>query len=188
MKTKRKDLIVELLKALLTFASAVIVAYFGYLQVRVEKEIPIHATATAEAHLLFTVSQTPSLALAPSPVTPLPETSVPQTHAPEIGMVTETREKVAGENLIHKAFSFTDPDGDAYLVVYKLVFTSLKVTPAIQNDSITASPEEQRKTAVVIGTWRCGTKYHNYTVILEARVLDREGNYSEPEIVTFVCP
>jgi len=186
---KRKALIVEVLKTLLAFASAVIVAYFGYLQVRVETEIPIHATATAEANLVFGVLQTPSsISESSLTPTPLPEKYVPETHPPRIIKVTETREKVAGEELIHKVFSFTDPDGDAYLMVYRLVSTSLEVPPTIQNDPIVAPPEEQKERALVIGTWRCGTKYHNYTVILEARILDRKGNYSEPQPVTFVCP
>ena len=170
--TNRKVLI-----AALSAISAILVAYLGYLQVRVEVEAPLHATQTAE--MRKSQAEVTAFAEATSPSLP---------NAPKITKITEVREDVAGEVLIHKYLFFIDPDGDASLVVYKLLSTTLDVTPTIENDPILAPAEMQEKGAVVVGTWKCGVRYHNYKVVLEARILDKAGNYSDARRVEFVCP
>jgi hypothetical protein len=107
-------------------------------------------------------------------------------HTPVILRITERKENKNGELIIYKDIYFTDAAGDAVTVVYKLDSTTIDKVE-ITNDDILSSPDEQKSEALVTGKWECGTKYKNYLVVLEARILDKAGNLSEPVEITFVC-
>lgn len=113
------------------------------------------------------------------------------TSASNVPLMLQISERQGnGDNglIIYKDIYFVDPDGDAYVVAYKLLSTSLNPSAiTVKNDSIKSTPDEQKKGAIVVGAWECGYKYSNYSVILEARILDNAGNQSEPFVLEFNC-
>jgi hypothetical protein len=151
-----------------------------------------NSTQTAEARNNY--ASPTATTIIPITATPMPESTV-QVVEPTLGNHTplilkiEERKEYVGKNLfIHKDIYFTDFGGDAYTIAYKLMSTTLnssKIT--VKNDVIVASSDEQKYQAIAVATWECGTLYRNYTVILEARILDRAGNQSEPKVITFTC-
>jgi hypothetical protein len=180
------------LQILLGFAGTVIVAYLGYLGVRATVETPIHATQTAEARSIpFSPTATTIVAATMKPMSENTIQVVEPTvgnHVPLIIKIAERKEYVGNDLFIHKDIYFTDSGGDAYTVAYKLISTTLNSSEiTVKNDAVVASSVEQKYQAIVVGTWECGTRYKNYTIVLEARILDRAGNQSEPIIITFDC-
>ena len=108
--------------------------------------------------------------------------------SPVMLRVTERRGADQTGVVIYKDIYFMDPDGDADFVEYKLigyqniVQSDIKVSP----DDIEPSPE-QKTEATVAAPWYCKTKYHNYTITLEARIVDEAGNKSMPFLLEFYC-
>lgn len=92
---------------------------------------------------------------------------------------------VGDELFIHQDISFQDPDGDAFLVTYAMLWTTLS-TIHVEDDPITALPDAQRAGAIVTATWRCGRTPHQ--VMLRAWILDRAGQRSQPVDLLFSCP
>jgi len=180
------------LQILLGFAGTIIVAYLGYLGVRATVETPIHATQTAEAKSTSIFPTATAVVVATA--TLMPENTIQVVeptvgnHVPLILKIAERKEYVGNDLFIHKDIYFTDSDGDAYTVAYKLISTTLNASEiTVKNDAIVASSDEQKYQAIVVGTWECGTRYRNYTIVLEARILDKAGNQSEPITITFNC-
>jgi hypothetical protein len=120
------------------------------------------------------------------PPAPPADQPVMINHTPVILRLAERKENKNGELIIYKDIYFMDSGGDATTVVYKLISTTIE-NFKVNDDTILASSDEQKYEASVTGTWECGTKYHNYLVVLEARILDKAGNLSEPVSITFSC-
>jgi hypothetical protein len=124
----------------------------------------------------------------PTSIIDTPETTallLQVVHVPIIQKVEEQEDFKAGKLFLYKDIFFIDAAGDAYLVTYELVSSTIAGIQ-VQNDSIQSSPSEQITGTYVIGTWDCGNM-GTYTIILEARILDRAGNQSKPVEVTFKC-
>jgi hypothetical protein len=120
----------------------------------------------------------------PSPTfVPTPSPS-PGPRPPEILRVEERRQQVGADLFIHKDIFFRDPDGDAWLVTYRVVWTTLS-SIRVEDDPITADPASQRTGAIVTATWRCGATPHD--VVLRAWIVDRAGLVSDPVDLSFSC-
>ena len=110
------------------------------------------------------------------------------SRVPRMLQILERQENSENGLIIYKDIYFVDEDGDAFVVAYALISTTLDRNEIIiKNDLITSNPDEQKKGTVVTGAWYCGYKYSNYWIILEARILDIAGNQSEPFVLEFNC-
>ncbi|GEM_PF-1554124 len=112
-------------------------------------------------------------------------TPSPSPRPPEILRVEERRQRLGADLFIHKDLFFRDPDGDAWLVTYRVMRTTL-ASIRVEDDLITADPSSQRTGAIVTATWRCGATPHE--VVLRAWVVDRAGLASDPVDLLFSCP
>lgn len=143
-------------------------------------EQPALPTPSTPASPQRPVASPPAFTPLPSP-TPSPS---PIPAPPRIQRVQERTAWIGGERYLYKDIYFQDPNGDAILVIYEVLWTTL-ATIRVENDPITATPEIQRMGAVVTATWRCRRLAH--AVALRARILDRSGLLSDPVDLIFEC-
>lgn len=133
--------------------------------------------------LLMGRSSTPTASQSPAPVT-LPESQTDaDPHAPVILKVVERTEIKDGRVFVHEDITFTDMDGDAVLIVDKLVL-SIQDSSA-SNVEIFVPPDEQKKGATVTDSWECGS---NPLITVETRIQDRAGHLSNPVTINIACP
>jgi len=132
------------------------------------------------------VGRADTSAVAPTPA----GQTVAGGHAPVILRVEERRETRDGKALIHKDVHFTDPAGDAAVGVIRLVSTTPPNVRGIriEDDAVSAPPEEQKREAVVTSTWQCGSAIPGLSLVLEYRLRDGAGNLSQPVTFTVSCP
>jgi hypothetical protein len=128
----------------------------------------------------------PTDAITPPNISPgISGTSISRDNSvPVIQNIMERERYRGGELILYKDIYFVDEGGNADLVMYDLTYTDFKGI-SVDNDPISSTPEDQKRGAVVTGTWRCGAR--KYTVILRARIHDTADNYSEPEDIEFIC-
>jgi hypothetical protein len=135
-----------------------------------------------------TVTITPSSTPSPTVTISSSETPAPLpqvNHIPIISKVVEREESKAGELYLYKDIFFSDASGDAYLVAYELVSASIAGIQ-VNNDPIPSLASEQEIGTYITGTWNCRNT-GIYTIILQARIMDRAGNQSVPVELTFHC-
>ena len=125
----------------------------------------------------------------PQPPTPLPAEQTDAAHAPVILRVEERTENQNGQLLLYKDIYFTDPDGDAIILVNKLVSTDPEDIPArFADDPITVPVDEQKRTGLITISIGCRVALNPYSYTTEDRIRDAAGNLSEPATVIFACP
>jgi len=108
--------------------------------------------------------------------------------SPIFESITQRENNSDGQLIINEDIYFSDTDGDAYLIQYELVSVSPDLSGVhVQNDSIEASPEQQKNGASKTITWKCGSTNKTYTVTLQAQIVDQAGNQSAPFNVIFKC-
>jgi hypothetical protein len=117
------------------------------------------------------------------PANPAPD------HVPAILQVVEREERKDGYLLIAKDIYFTDAAGDATTLTNKLV----SYDPAggiwltFSDDSITASPDQQKHEGLVTSTFGCPSILDPYSFTLEDRIRDQADNFSGPVTFTVSC-
>ncbi len=114
---------------------------------------------------------------------------VASSSAPIMMQISERQGVDATGAIIYKEIYFIDTDGDADYVTYRLIsYTNIDPKDIkILNDDIKSGPDEQKTGAIVEAPWWCKQKYHNYTILLEARIVDNAKNQSEPFDLEFYC-
>ena len=116
----------------------------------------------------------------PQPAGQTPTGSQP----PVVLRVVEREEVIDGFLYVYDDIYFTDPDGDADVVTYNLVSSTLPFRLSFTDDPIEASPEEQKGEALFTVAGRCWQKLE---VVFESRIGDQDGNQSEPVLFTLSC-
>jgi hypothetical protein len=98
----------------------------------------------------------------------------------------EREETSDGTVVFYEDFYFRDPDGDATAVVYTLISTDPALGPGMSittpDDTITASPDEQKHEGLVPTTFAYKPVSYPITIAIQARIRDRAGNLGEPVI------
>jgi hypothetical protein len=105
-------------------------------------------------------------------------------HAPVIIKVEEREGYMSGIFVMHEDISFMDADGDAVLVLNKLISSTQPATTVL-DDKIQIPAEHQKRGSVLTSTFGCSLPGE---VVIEFRVLDKAGNLSEPVRSTIICP
>ena len=100
--------------------------------------------------------------------------------APVILRVVDREETKGGFLYLYQEIYFTDPDGDAASITYKMISSSLSYPILLPDDPIETSAEEQKGEALFTVGGRCREKME---LVIESRIRDEFGNLSEP--VTF---
>ncbi len=144
--------------------------------------------ARGQAGGVSAVPATGAVQTAPSRL-PAAQTSAGD-HAPIILRVAERQEEVDGRLVVYKAIYFTDAGGDAVTGLIALVSTSPRNVKGIriENDSIVASSDEQKREALVTSTWTCGGGTPHLSLVVEYRIRDEAGSVSAPVTFTVACP
>lgn len=120
---------------------------------------------------------------------PVPTTNVETSHAPVILRVEERTEDQNGQLLLVKDFYFSDTQGDATIILNKLVATDpagLSVT--IADDPIVVPVAEQKREGQVTTSIGCPQVLIPFSLTIEDRIRDAAGNLSNPVTITFNCP
>jgi hypothetical protein len=112
-------------------------------------------------------------------------TLTPGSAAPVILGVQTIRTGDVPKQVITANINFSDPDGDASLVKYELVTTTVTSGLRYASDIIPTSADRQKAGAVLPITWNCDGS--GYTATFNAVIVDLAGNQSNKFPVTFDC-
>jgi hypothetical protein len=148
----------------------------------------VTSTNTAKPTITHQPSITPqttnTLSLTPTSTSTL---SIQPTGAKYSPIITEIQTQRSSDStgvIIYAYISFQDKDGDSYLVTYEVVNSTARGI-TVNDDSITASMQEQSVEATVRAKWQCLGK--GYVVTLNAKILDRSGHQSNLYPLVFDC-
>jgi len=111
----------------------------------------------------------------------------PTTPVPEILDIQTTKTGNASDQIITANISFRDGDGDAYIIKYQLIDTTVKNLSNLlySDDLIPTAPDRQIAGASIPVEWSCLGQ--GYTVTFDVTILDNAGNQSNKFPVTFDC-
>ena len=113
--------------------------------------------------------------------------SSPTTTVSAIPVILSTkteRNLTANGLVIYTYIRFRDADGDSSYVTYEVVSSTISGVE-IKSDPIKISRDNQIAGAIQTVSWKCLGK--GYIVTLNARILDKAGNLSDPFPLTFDC-
>ncbi len=137
--------------------------------------------------ILFTLLLTACSSTSTMPPTPAAQpTGQAQTGSrpPVILRVVEREEVVDGFLFRYEDIYFSDPDGDAAAVTYRLISTSQAYPPQFTDDPIENTPAEQKVEVLFTIPAKCWTKME---LVFESRIRDLAGNLSEPVPFNLSC-
>lgn len=80
---------------------------------------------------------------------------------------------------------FYDAEGDANLVDFQLISTSVEITTKEMKDISITPSDKQKNGSMVTGQWACGSK--QYDVAVGVVIRDQAGHSSNPFVVNFSC-
>ena len=104
-------------------------------------------------------------------------TTIAENHAPVLKSVVIREDLSKGYLILYQDVSYYDLDGDAEYVDWTLVSTT-KQGEVVSDGQIYDSVEQQKKGSIFTGVWNCSGG--EYSVIVQAIVIDKAGNKSEP--------
>ena len=108
----------------------------------------------------------------------------PRVKPPQITNVVLRYDNSTGPMIVWQDIYFVDPDGDSISVKYELIQATAS-NLRTRDGGINISSAQQASGAVSTGKWECGTR--TYSVTLQATIVDRAGNISNPYQYTMEC-
>jgi hypothetical protein len=110
-------------------------------------------------------------------------TAVEATGVPVILGIEQIENRSGTSPVLYLKVSFADADGDASLLDWELVSSTIHVV--VTDDPISNPSDEQKNGATATGTWQCGSS--NYSAVLKVTVVDKKGNRSNAVEHSFDC-
>jgi hypothetical protein len=119
-------------------------------------------------------TDTPVAAIAP----------VSESHAPVLKSVVIREDSSTGNLILYQDVSYSDLDGDADIIDWILV-SSTDPKASVWDGKVENSVEQQKQGAIFTGVWNCNGM--NSSTVIQAVLIDKAGNKSEPLEYDLIC-